>query len=79
VAPWFGTDAADLLAMDNAMSPDVTASIANDAAKLLSSAQSNCACFKTVRSARAAAPDTARYARQRERKTRQLEVLVLKW
>jgi LuxR family transcriptional regulator, maltose regulon positive regulatory protein len=34
VAPWFGADAADLLAMDNAMSPDVTASIANDAAKL---------------------------------------------
>ena len=34
VAPWFGVDAADLLAMDNAMSPDVTASIANDAAKL---------------------------------------------
>jgi LuxR family maltose regulon positive regulatory protein len=34
VVPRFGTDAADLLAMDNAMSPDVTASIANDAAKL---------------------------------------------
>jgi LuxR family transcriptional regulator, maltose regulon positive regulatory protein len=34
VAPWFGADAADLLAVDNAMSPDVTASIANDAAKL---------------------------------------------
>ncbi len=34
VAPWFGADAADLLAMDNAMSADVTASIANDAAKL---------------------------------------------
>jgi LuxR family transcriptional regulator, maltose regulon positive regulatory protein len=34
VAPWFGVDAADLLAMDNAMSADVTASIANDAAKL---------------------------------------------
>src|SRR6516162_5465158 len=34
VAPWFGTDAADLLAMDGVMSADVTASIANDAAKL---------------------------------------------
>jgi LuxR family transcriptional regulator, maltose regulon positive regulatory protein len=34
VAPWFGADATDLLAMDNAMSADVTASIANDAAKL---------------------------------------------
>jgi LuxR family transcriptional regulator, maltose regulon positive regulatory protein len=34
VAPGFGTDAADLLAMDDAMSPDVTASIANDVAKL---------------------------------------------
>ena len=34
VAPWFGADAADLLAMDGAMSADVTASIANDAAKL---------------------------------------------
>ena len=34
VAPWFGADAADLLAMDRAMSADVTASIANDAAKL---------------------------------------------
>ena len=34
VAPWFGADAADLLAVDNTMSPDVTASIANDAAKL---------------------------------------------
>jgi LuxR family transcriptional regulator, maltose regulon positive regulatory protein len=34
VAPWFGADAADLLAVDNAMSADVTASIANDAAKL---------------------------------------------
>jgi LuxR family transcriptional regulator, maltose regulon positive regulatory protein len=34
VAPWFGADAADMLAMDNAMSADVTASIANDAAKL---------------------------------------------
>jgi LuxR family maltose regulon positive regulatory protein len=30
----FGADAADLLAMDGAVSPDVTASIANDAAKL---------------------------------------------
>jgi LuxR family transcriptional regulator, maltose regulon positive regulatory protein len=34
VAPWFGADAADLLAIDNTMSADVTASIANDAAKL---------------------------------------------
>src|SRR6516164_2823302 len=34
IAPWFGTDAADLLAMDGVMSADVTASIANDAAKL---------------------------------------------
>jgi LuxR family maltose regulon positive regulatory protein len=34
VAPGFGTDAAELLAMDGAMSADVTASIANDAAKL---------------------------------------------
>ena len=34
MAPWFGADAADLLAMDDAMSADVTASIANDAAKL---------------------------------------------
>ena len=34
MAPWFGTDAADLLAMDNTMSADVTASIANDAAEL---------------------------------------------
>jgi LuxR family transcriptional regulator, maltose regulon positive regulatory protein len=34
VAPWFGADAADLLAMDNTMSADVTASIANDAAEL---------------------------------------------
>jgi LuxR family transcriptional regulator, maltose regulon positive regulatory protein len=34
VASWFGADAADLLAMDNVMSPDVTASVANDAAKL---------------------------------------------
>jgi LuxR family transcriptional regulator, maltose regulon positive regulatory protein len=33
-ARWFGADAADLLAMDNTMSPDVTASIANDAAQL---------------------------------------------
>ena len=32
--PGFGADAADLLAMDGAVSPDVTASIANDAAKL---------------------------------------------
>jgi LuxR family transcriptional regulator, maltose regulon positive regulatory protein len=34
VEPGFGSDAADLLAMDGAMSADVTASIANDAAKL---------------------------------------------
>jgi LuxR family transcriptional regulator, maltose regulon positive regulatory protein len=34
VAPDFGTDAADLLAMDGAMSADVTASLANDAMKL---------------------------------------------
>ena len=34
VEPWFGADAADLLAMDGALSDDVTASIANDAAKL---------------------------------------------
>jgi LuxR family transcriptional regulator, maltose regulon positive regulatory protein len=32
--PGFGADAADLLAMDGTVSPDVTASIANDAAKL---------------------------------------------
>jgi LuxR family transcriptional regulator, maltose regulon positive regulatory protein len=34
LAPGFGADAAELLAMDKAMSADVTASIANDAAKL---------------------------------------------
>jgi LuxR family maltose regulon positive regulatory protein len=34
VAPGFGADAADLLAMDGGMSADVTASIADDAAKL---------------------------------------------
>jgi LuxR family transcriptional regulator, maltose regulon positive regulatory protein len=34
VAPPFGADAADLLAMDGVMSADVTASFANDAAKL---------------------------------------------
>ena len=34
VTPEFGADAADLLAMDHAVSADVTASIANDAAKL---------------------------------------------
>jgi len=34
IEPDFGTDAADLLAMDRKMSADVTASIANDAAKL---------------------------------------------
>ena len=32
--PWFGADAADLLAMDGAVSADVTASIANDAVML---------------------------------------------
>ncbi len=32
--PWFGADAADLLAMDGAASADVAASIANDAANL---------------------------------------------
>ena len=34
VAPGFGADAAELLALDSAMSADVTASIANDAARL---------------------------------------------
>ena len=34
VAPGFGADAAELLAMESAISADVTASIANDAAKL---------------------------------------------
>jgi LuxR family transcriptional regulator, maltose regulon positive regulatory protein len=34
VAPGFGADAADLLALDGAVSADVIASIANDAAKL---------------------------------------------
>ena len=34
MAPGFGTDAANLLAMDSVMSADVTASIANDAAQL---------------------------------------------
>ena len=34
IAPGFGADAADLLAMDSTMSADVIASIANDAAKL---------------------------------------------
>ena len=33
-APWFGADAADLLAMDGTVSADVIASIANDAARL---------------------------------------------
>ena len=33
-APWFGADAGDLLAMDGAMSADVTAALANDAARL---------------------------------------------
>ena len=32
--PWFGADAADLMAMDDTVSPDVTASIANDVAEL---------------------------------------------
>ena len=40
VAPGFGTDAAELLAMDGMMSADVTASIANDAAKLPSGRRS---------------------------------------
>ena len=34
IEPWFGADAAELLAMDRTMSADVTASVANDAAKL---------------------------------------------
>ncbi len=34
VAPWFGADAADLLAVDGTVSADVIASIANDAARL---------------------------------------------
>src|ERR1700757_196036 len=34
VAPGFGSDAAELLAMDGVVSADVTASIANDAARL---------------------------------------------
>ena len=34
IEPGFGTDAVDLLAMDRRMSADVTASLANDAAKL---------------------------------------------
>src|SRR5271165_7444314 len=34
VAPGFGADAAELLALDGAVSADVTASIANDAARL---------------------------------------------
>jgi LuxR family transcriptional regulator, maltose regulon positive regulatory protein len=34
IEPGFGADAADLLAMDRQMSADVTASVANDAAKL---------------------------------------------
>ncbi len=34
IDPGFGADAADLLAMDGTMSADVTASVANDAAKL---------------------------------------------
>src|SRR4029077_12114060 len=34
IEPRFGADAADLLAMDRVMSADVTASVANDAAKL---------------------------------------------
>ena len=34
VEPGFGADAADLLALDGAVSADLTASIANDAAKL---------------------------------------------
>jgi LuxR family maltose regulon positive regulatory protein len=34
IAPGFGADAADLLAIDRAVSADVTASLANDAAEL---------------------------------------------
>ncbi len=34
VAPWFGSDAADLLAMDSTVSADVIATIADDAARL---------------------------------------------
>ena len=34
IEPWFGADAADLLAMDRKMSADVAASLANDAAQL---------------------------------------------
>ena len=34
VAPWFGADAGELLALDGAVSADVIASIANDAARL---------------------------------------------
>src|SRR5882757_5942292 len=34
IEPGFGADAADLLAMDRTMSADVTASVANDAARL---------------------------------------------
>jgi len=34
IEPWFGADAADLLAMDRKMSADATASIANDVARL---------------------------------------------
>src|SRR5215471_21184793 len=34
IEPGFGTDAADLLAMDRKMSADVTASVANDVARL---------------------------------------------
>jgi LuxR family transcriptional regulator, maltose regulon positive regulatory protein len=34
IEPGFGADAADLLAMDRAMSADISASVANDAAKL---------------------------------------------
>ena len=34
IEPGFGADAADLLAMDRTMSPDVTASVVNDVAKL---------------------------------------------
>jgi LuxR family transcriptional regulator, maltose regulon positive regulatory protein len=34
IEPGFGADAVDLLAMDKQMSADVTASVANDAAKL---------------------------------------------
>ena len=41
IEPGFGADATDLLAMDKRMSADVTASVANDAAKLPPGARSS--------------------------------------